>query len=94
MATVTVTTDVAVQDQPAADAWFQHWQHGWLGGWESHVQAPAPILPAMHGLPPSLDQQVQALVSAMAAFNVPADSTDPFQPMAERPHPQWAVAAM
>lgn len=93
-AAAAATTDAAVQDQPAADAWFQHWQHGWLGAWESHVGVPAPILPAMHGLPPSLDQQVLGLVSAMAAFDVPAGSTAPFQPMPERPHPQWAVAAM
>ena len=88
------TADVAVQDTPEAGTWFQQWQHGWLGGWERREQTAMPMLPAMQGLPPSLDQQVQALVSAMAAFNVPTGSTDPFQPMAERPHPQWAVAAM
>lgn len=88
------TAGMVAQDPPEGGAWFQHWQRGWLGGWASHVQSAAPILPAMHGLPPSLDQRVQALVSAMAAFDVPVGSSDPFLPMAERSHPQWAVAAM
>jgi hypothetical protein len=86
--------DVAVQSQTEASTWFQHWQQGSLDRWASHVPLAVSLLPAAHGSQPSLDQQVQALVSAMAAFNPPTGSSAPFQPQGELQHPQWAVAAM
>jgi hypothetical protein len=47
-------------------------------------------MPAGHT---TLDQQVQALVSAMAAFGAPAGASGPALPTAETPQPLWAVAA-
>jgi Ca2+-binding RTX toxin-like protein len=82
--------------QAIAEGWFQHWQHGWMDAWAvpggvAPVPPPAWVAPAGHI---SLDQQVQALVSAMATFGAPAGGAEPSLPVAHAQWPQWAVAVM
>ena len=94
---VIAAVDEGAGPQAIADGygWFQHWRHGWMDAWTMPggvAPAPPPAWAALAG-DTSLDQQVQALVSAMAAFSAPAGASGPALPMAETRLPQWAVAA-